>query len=84
MLLEGSMHKNCPLILQKHLMPFLQYYNYRHSRQYELDVSPQATHSHLTNAFPIATPTQLRDLVKEDLQVTTLETVEWIGLERIS
>lgn len=84
MLLEADMHKNSPLLLQKHLMPFLHYYNYRHSRQYELDVSPQASHSHLTNAFPIATPAQLRDLVREDLQVISLETVEWIGLERVS
>lgn len=65
-------------------MPFLHYYNYRHSRQYELDVSPQATHKHLTNAFPLVTPSQLKELVREDLQVSALETVEWIGLERVA
>jgi hypothetical protein len=49
------------------LMPFLHYYNYRHSRQYEYDVSDEAPVSHLTNAFPIATNHALRALVGEDL-----------------
>lgn len=65
-------------------MPFLQYYTYRHSRQYEFDISAEAPQSHLTNAFTLRTNPNIEALVKEDLQITSLETVEWIGLERIA
>jgi hypothetical protein len=65
-------------------MPFLQYYNYRHSRQYEYDISSEAPVSHLTNAFTLSLNPAINQYVKEDLQITNLETVEWIGLERVA
>lgn len=65
-------------------MPFIEYYNYRHSRQYEFDISKEAPVSHLVNAFSLSPNPSILTCIKEDLQVADVETVEWIGLERIT
>lgn len=40
-------------------MPFLEYYSYRHSRQYEYDLSAESEIDHLANAFPIESNSKL-------------------------
>lgn len=65
------------------LLRFLDYYHYRHSRQYEFDLSELAPEKHLANHFE-PRPSVLDALIQEDLEVAPLETIEWIGLERIA
>ena len=66
------------------LMPFLAYYNYKHSRQYEFDISEQAPVNHLTKAFSFTISDELKTYINEDFEISRLETAEWIGLERIA
>jgi hypothetical protein len=45
------------------LMPFLAYYNYKHSRQYEFDISEEAPVSHLTKAFSFKIDNELKTYI---------------------
>jgi hypothetical protein len=81
--LLSQLLSRAPHLVAPKLMPFLHYYNYRHSRQYDVDVSPSNPIPHLANHFPCL-PHPLAALVAEDLEQSDLETVEWIGLERVA
>ncbi len=48
------------------LMPFLAYYNYKHSRQYEFDISNEAPVNHLTKAFSFNVDDELKTYINED------------------
>ena len=64
------------------VMPFLEYYAYRHSRQFEHDTTDTTT-SHLNKAFP-QQPSELQEYIARDMELEEAETVEWIGVERVA
>ena len=81
--LFSQLISHAPHLVAPRLIPFLQYYNYKHSRQYEADIAPGNPKPHLANQFPCG-PSPLDSLLAEDLEIVDVETVEWIGLERIA
>lgn len=74
-LLDAQVHPECLALIPVIFMPFVEYYNYRHSRQYEFDISKDAPVSHLVNAFSLSPDQSIISCVKEDLQVANVETV---------
>jgi hypothetical protein len=72
------------------VFPFISYYIYRHSRQFEYDTTQ-------SEVFVLKTPKRVESefvsikekenlyaLVKEDFSTQNQITIEWIGLERIA
>lgn len=74
-LIDAQVHADCLALIPAIFMPFIEYYNYRHSRQYEFDISKEAPVSHLVNAFSLSPNPSILTCVKEDLQVADVETV---------